>query len=146
LKRKSFRKKAKKVRDLVPDNVAELNPLVKKQEEPPNLENVPRITNETIAVHREEVLKGARKYIYPLQHSKHRIIVLTSVILSVAIIGFLVYSGIALYKLNQYNTFLYRVTQVIPFPVGRVGSNFMSTTRKHNRRKTSRRHPINRTF
>jgi parvulin-like peptidyl-prolyl isomerase len=123
---KRFKKGAKKVRDMVPDNVSELNPLTKKEEPAPSLENVPRITNETIAVHREEVLKGARKYIYPLQHSKHRIIVLTSVILSVAIIGFLAYSGIALYKLNQYNTFLYRITQVILFPVGRVGSNFVA--------------------
>jgi hypothetical protein len=126
LMRKRFRKSAKKVKDLVPDNVSELNPLAKKEEPTPSLENVPRITNETIAVHREEVLKGARKYIYPLQHSKHRIIVLTSVILSITIIGFLVYSGIALYRLNQYNAFLYRVTQVIPFPVARTGSNFVS--------------------
>jgi parvulin-like peptidyl-prolyl isomerase len=124
--RKRLKKSAKRVKDLVPDNVSELNPLAKKQEEESNLENVPRITNETIAVHREQVLKGARKYIYPLQHSKHRIIVLTSVILSVTIIGFMAYSAVALYKLNQYNAFLYRVTQVIPFPVARAGSNFIS--------------------
>ena len=29
------------------------------------LSNVPRITNETVAEHREEVLSSARKYIYP---------------------------------------------------------------------------------
>src|ERR1039458_1937006 len=35
------------------------------------LSNVPRITNETVIDHREEALSSARKYIYPLQHSKH---------------------------------------------------------------------------
>src|SRR5665811_1430574 len=38
------------------------------------LSGVPRITNETVAEHREAVLSGARKYIYPLQHSKRRIV------------------------------------------------------------------------
>lgn len=127
--RKKFKKGRKKVRDLVPANMSEkvdnLNPLNKK-EEAHSLENVPRITNETIAVHREEVLKGARKYIYPLQHSKHRIIVLTASILSAAIIVFFIYSLLALYKLNQYNTFLYRTTQVVPFPVARIGDTFVA--------------------
>ena len=38
------------------------------------LSNVPRITNETVIDHREEVLSSARKYIYPLQHSKHLVV------------------------------------------------------------------------
>jgi parvulin-like peptidyl-prolyl isomerase len=125
--KKKFRKRAEKVKDLVPANVAEhLKPKSNKEEELTPLEDVPRITNETIAVHREEVLKGARKYIYPLQHSKHRIIMLTSWILVAAVGTFLVYSVLALYKLNQYNTFLYRTTQVVPFPIARVGDNFVA--------------------
>jgi hypothetical protein len=125
--KKRFKRRAKKVKDLVPANVAEqIKGRGKKEEEPANLENVPRITNETIAVHREEVLKGARKYIYPLQHSKNRIIMLTTWILVAAVGTFLVYSVVALYRLNQYNTFLYRTTQVVPFPVARVGDNFVA--------------------
>ena len=34
------------------------------------IRGIPRITNETVAEHREEVLSSARKYIYPLQHSR----------------------------------------------------------------------------
>jgi hypothetical protein len=125
--KKKFNRRGKKVKSLVPANVAEhLKPRGKKDDEVTSLENVPRITNETIAVHREEVLRGARKYIYPLQHSKHRIIMLTSWILVVAISAFLIYSIAALYKLNQYNTFLYRTTQVVPFPIARVGDNFVA--------------------
>ena len=123
-------RKVKKVRDLVPDSVVEkaanLNPLATKSDTPPPIESVPRITNETIAEHREEVLSGARKYIYPLQHSKHRIIMITSTIVTGAILGLLVYCLMGLYKFYQYNTFLYRITQVVPFPIARINHSFVN--------------------
>lgn len=88
--------------------------------------NIPRITNETVAEHREEVLKGARKYKYPLQHSKHRIVVISTGLLVAAIVGFFVYCGLALYKFQSSSAFIYRVTQVLPFPVARAGKNFVA--------------------
>jgi len=124
---KKLRRRNKKIKSLVPANVTDkIMARSKKDEESADVENVPRITNETIAVHREEVLRGARKYIYPLQHSKNRIIMLTSWILIAAVGTFLIYSTVALYRLNQYNTFLYRTTQVVPFPIARVGDNFVA--------------------
>lgn len=127
--RKRLRKKVKQVRAMVPDTVvekaAQLNPLTEEQPQPLTDENVPQITNETIAEHREEVLKGARKYIYPLAHSKHRIVVITATIVIAAIIGFLVYCTLGLYRYYQYNAFLYRVTQVVPFPIARSGGAFV---------------------
>jgi len=90
------------------------------------VQNVPRITNETITEHREEVLKGARKYIYPLQHSKHRIVMVTLSLTAAAIATFLIYCSLALYRFYQYNTFLYRVTQVVPFPIARVDGDFVA--------------------
>ena len=89
-------------------------------------ENIPRITNETVAEHREDVLKGARKYKYPLQHSKHRIVIISTALSIVAIVGFFVYSSLALYKLQSSSGFMYRVTQVLPFPVARVGGHFVA--------------------
>lgn len=125
--RKRIRKLRKAGRDLVPVAAEKAVSIASpKAEEPLSLENVPRITNETIAVHREEVLKGARKYIYPLQHSKHRIVVITSAIIAATIISFLVYCTLALYKGYQYNTFIYRVTQVVPFPIARTGKTFVA--------------------
>lgn len=122
-------KKPKHVKQIVPELVSEkaaaLNPLNKQPEEPPNLENVPKITNETIAEHREEVLKGARKYIYPLQQSKHRIVVITATVVVAALIGLMVYCSLALYKFYQYNTFVYRITQVMPFPVAKAGGHYV---------------------
>ena len=87
--------------------------------------NAPRITNETVAEHREEVLKGARKYILPLQHSKHQIVIITTSLFILAVIGFFTYVTLALYKFQQTSTFLYRVTQVVPFPVARSGGDFV---------------------
>jgi hypothetical protein len=90
------------------------------------VESAPRITNETVAEHREAVLRGARKYILPLQHSKHQVVIITTTIFVVALISFFTYVTLALYKFQQSSTFLYRVTQVIPFPVARTGGDFVA--------------------
>lgn len=89
-------------------------------------EKVPRITNETVAEHREEVLKSARKFIYPLQHSKHRIVLVSSGLFVLTIVAFFAYCTLALYRFQGSSTFLYRVTQVIPFPIARTGGNFIA--------------------
>jgi len=90
------------------------------------LQNVPRITNETVAEHREEVLSSARKYIYPLQHSKNRVVRISIIIISIAIIGFFSYCGLAIYKFQSTSSFIYGVSQVIPFPIAKVGSSWVS--------------------
>jgi hypothetical protein len=89
-------------------------------------EQVPRITNETVAAHREEVLGSARKYIYPLQHSKHRIVLVSTSIFIAAIVIFFSYCTLGLYKFQSSSTFLYRVSEVIPFPIARTGSRFVA--------------------
>jgi parvulin-like peptidyl-prolyl isomerase len=88
--------------------------------------NVPRITNETVAEHREEVLSSARKYIYPLRHSKHRVVRISILLLIIVVVGFFAYCGIALYKLQSTSSFIYGVTQVIPFPVAKAGPSWVS--------------------
>ncbi len=118
------RKVSERLPELVADKAASLNPLG-TLEEPPELKDVPQITTETIGEHREQVLSGARKYIYPLRHSKHRIVVITSTIIVATILAFLVYCAAALYHFYQYNTFLYRVTQVVPFPIARTGGTYI---------------------
>jgi hypothetical protein len=128
--RKRIKKRIKKVRQLVPENAVEkaataLNPLAENQPTSISEEDIPRITNETITEHREEVLKGARKFIYPLAHSKHRIVLITTAIVIVAIIGLLSYCALGLYRYYQYNAFLYRVSQVVPFPIARFGKTFV---------------------
>lgn len=90
------------------------------------IQGIPRITNETVAEHREEVLSSARKYIYPLQHSAHRVVVISTTLFIVGIISFFTYSLLSLYRFQSTSTFIYRVTQVIPFPVAKAGPSFVS--------------------
>ncbi len=90
------------------------------------LSGLPRITNETVAEHREEILGSARKYIYPLQHSRDRILKISAMLLVAAVVAFFTYCGLALYKFQSTNTFIYEVTRVIPFPVAKAGSHYVS--------------------
>ena len=96
----------------------------KPQDKPP--ETLPRITNDTVAEEREEVLSSARKYIYPLQHSKHKIVILTVSIVLVASITFFTYCVLALYRFRSTSAFIYKATQVIPFPIARQGGKFIA--------------------
>ncbi|MDQ5963293.1 MAG: PpiC protein [Patescibacteria group bacterium] len=90
------------------------------------LSTVPRITNDTVAEHRERVLKGARKYKYPLQHSRYKIVVISSTLLVAALGAFLVYTMLNLYKFQATSTLIYKVTQIVPFPVAKAGKNYVS--------------------
>ena len=89
-------------------------------------DNPLRITNETVAEHREKVLSSARKYIYPLQHSKHTIVLVSTALSITAVVGFFTYCTLALYNFKSSSDFLYGVTQVIPFPVAKAGSHYVA--------------------
>lgn len=118
--------RAKKVRTIVPQVAQRFRKPTLQQQTEAALSNVPRITNETVAEHREEVLKGARKYKYPLEHSKHRIVIVSSVLLVAALIGFFVYTGLSLYRYQSTSLFMYRVSQVLPLPVAKAGGRWVS--------------------
>ncbi len=87
---------------------------------------VPRITNENVAEHREEILSGARKYIYPLQHSKHRIIILTTSLVIATILIFTATTVFLLYRKQSASGFMYQVSKVLPFPIARTGNTFIA--------------------
>ena len=118
--------RTKKVRTIVPQVAQRFRKPTLQQQTEAALSNVPRITNETVAEHREEVLKGARKYKYPLEHSKHRIVIVSSVLLVAALIGFFVYTGMSLYRYQSTSLFMYRVSQVLPLPVAKAGGRWVS--------------------
>lgn len=87
---------------------------------------VPRITNENVAEHREEILSGARKYIYPLQHSKHRIVLLTTSLVIITILFFVATTVFLLYRKQSTSGFMYQITKVIPYPVARTGNTLIA--------------------
>ena len=88
--------------------------------------SVPRITNENVAARREEVLSGARKYIYPLQHSKHRIVMLSTTLAIVTVLVFTTVSVILFYRQQTTSQFMYQVSKVIPFPIARIGNTLIA--------------------
>lgn len=95
------------------------------QKPEPEREDV-RITNETVAARREEVLSSARKFIYPLEAPRHRVIKASIAILITAVVGFFAYCSLELYRFQSTSNFIYGVTQVVPFPAAIVGTQPVS--------------------
>jgi hypothetical protein len=79
-----------------------------------------RITNETVAEHRERILAGGRRFKYPMQYARHRLVVTTIVITLVAFLVLLLVGWWQLYPVQNTSTFFYRVTRVVPLPVASV--------------------------
>ena len=125
-KRKSTGERLRGVRNRIPPVPKRFKKVRGEERIQEAFENIPRITNETVAEHREDVLKGARKYKYPLAHSKHRIVIISTTLIIAALIGFFVYTGLALYRFQSTSAFTYRVTQVLPFPVAKAGKHYVA--------------------
>lgn len=79
-----------------------------------------RITNDTVAEHREKVLAGGRKFKYPVQYSRHKILINTVIITAAALLIFLGWGWWMLYKQQTTNDFFYSATKVAPVPVASV--------------------------
>lgn len=79
-----------------------------------------RITNETVAEHRERILAGGRRFKYPMQYARHRLVIVTIALTLGALIVIGVLGWWQLYVAQSNNTILYRVTQIIPVPVASV--------------------------
>lgn len=79
-----------------------------------------RITSETVAEHRERILAGGRRYKYPIQYARHKLVINTIAISVLALTAILVVGWWQLYKAQNTSEFIYRVTRVIPAPVASV--------------------------
>ncbi|MDO4611906.1 MAG: SurA N-terminal domain-containing protein [Candidatus Saccharibacteria bacterium] len=78
---------------------------------------------EKVDQRREEVLAAGRKFKYPLQWTKHRVVINT-ILISFVVLGILVTAGwLALYRFNMTDDMLYRLTKIIPVPVATVDGN-----------------------
>ena len=97
--------------------------LRKSAQKPP--ETGGRITNETVAEHREKVLAGGRKFKYPLQYTKHRVLFISVLISVLAVILFVVFFAYQLYYAQAYDKFTYELTRVLPVPVAKVDTEWV---------------------
>ena len=95
------------------------NPLKKIRRKKP--EATPsRITSDTIAEHRERILAGGRRFKYPVQVARHRLVssaILIAATVLLLFVGFVIWQ---LYGAQASDTFFYRLTSVVPLPVAKV--------------------------
>ena len=75
---------------------------------------------EKVDERREEVLATGRKFKYPLQWTKHRIVVST-ILIALVVIAVLIAGGwLALYRFNMTDDMLFRITKILPVSVAVV--------------------------
>lgn len=79
-----------------------------------------RITNETVAEHRERILAGGRRFKYPMQYARHRLVFNTILVTIAALLLVILVGWWQLYLVQNTSTFFYRVTRALPLPVASV--------------------------
>jgi len=79
-----------------------------------------RITNETVAEHREQILAGGRRFKYPRQYARHKLVFNAIIIIIVTILIAAVIIWWQLYPAQNTSTFFYRLTRILPVPVATV--------------------------
>lgn len=78
------------------------------------------VTQKNLEQSREEVLAKGKKFKYPFQYSKHRLVINT-ILISVAAVILLVLGGwIELYKAQNTGSVMYRFTKVLNLPVAEI--------------------------
>jgi hypothetical protein len=79
-----------------------------------------QVTTETIEDHREEVLSKGRKFKYPFQYARHKLVINTIIIGVAAVLLLGGFGWLQLYKFHNTSDILYRFTRVIPLSVANV--------------------------
>ncbi len=79
-----------------------------------------RITTDTLAEHREKVLAGGRKFKYPVQYQRHKLVINAAIISAASLLVLVGLGWYLLYPAQNTSEFMYRVTKVVPVPVAVV--------------------------
>lgn len=98
----------------------QMKKLIKKMFKKKNIEPVSRITTDTVAEHREQILAGGRRFKYPLQYSRHKLVINAIIISIVSLLLIVLFGWWRLYIVQDTGEFFYRVTRIIPLPVASV--------------------------
>lgn len=69
---------------------------------------------------REEVLATGRKFKYPLQWTKHRVVINTILIGIITVVILITSGWLALYRFGMTDEMLYRITKILPVPVATI--------------------------
>lgn len=79
-----------------------------------------RITNETVAEHREKILAGGRRFKYPIQYSRRKLVINAIIVAIAALIVLVAIAWQQLYVAQNSSNLFYRLTQIFPVPVAMI--------------------------
>lgn len=69
---------------------------------------------------RKEVLSKGKKFKYPLQFAKHRMILVTNILIVLALFGTIFLGYRSLYQTQSTSDVAYRITKVLPLPIATI--------------------------
>lgn len=78
------------------------------------------ITQQNLEESREEILAKGKKFRYPFQYAKHRLVIITILISIVAVTTFCIIGWVQLYKAQNTGDVMYRFTKAFGVPVAKV--------------------------
>jgi hypothetical protein len=99
-------------------SIPKISRLAKKKE----LDAPSRITNETVAEHREQIIAGGRRFKYPVQYARHKLVFNAVIIVLISLIVLILIGVQQLYVAQNSSSFMYRITQIVPVPVATVAN------------------------
>ncbi len=78
------------------------------------------ITQENLEASREEILAKGKKFRYPFQYAKHRLVIITILISVVALVAFGFIGWVQLYKAQNTSDVMYRFARALRLPVAKI--------------------------
>lgn len=70
-------------------------------------------------------MAGGRRFKYPVQYTKHRLVLTALGIGTAVVVVFLTVSWWQLYKAQTTDSFYYRITRVVPLPVAKIDGTYV---------------------
>ena len=80
----------------------------------------PKTEREKVEERREGELAKGRKFKYPLQYTKHKLVINTVLVAAVAVVAMVAAGWMMLYQFQDTGDMIYRVTEILPVPVAEV--------------------------
>lgn len=99
------------------NKIRQISKKIKKQ---PTETQLATVTNSTLEEERRAVLNNGKKFKYPVQYSKKKLVINTLIIsAAIFVVGSIMF-WYQLYIKQNTGSFIYRVSAVLPLPVGQV--------------------------
>ncbi|MDR0397714.1 MAG: SurA N-terminal domain-containing protein [Candidatus Nomurabacteria bacterium] len=85
-----------------------------------------RVTNDNVEAHREVVLAKGRKFKYPLQYTKHKLVINAVIIGILALVAMCTFGWVQYYKVQNTGPIAYRFSKYLRIPVAEIdGKNVL---------------------